>query len=73
MKSDSATQMKRSSEFASDLGSDAVVEISGALRKLLADVFALYVKPRTSTGTRAVRTFVTTTCSWMSKQLKSSR
>jgi starvation-inducible DNA-binding protein len=29
-----------------DLGADAVVEISVALRKLLADVFALYVKTK---------------------------
>jgi starvation-inducible DNA-binding protein len=46
MKSNSATQMKHPLEFASDLGGDAVVEISGALRKLLADVFALYVKTK---------------------------
>ncbi len=46
MKSNSATQMKHFSETATDLGSDAAVEISGALRKLLADVFALYVKTK---------------------------
>ena len=46
MKSNSATQIRHFSETASDLGSDAVVEISGALRKLLADVFALYVKTK---------------------------
>jgi len=46
MKNNSATEMKHFSEFASDLGSDAVVEISGALRKLLADVFALYLKTK---------------------------
>jgi starvation-inducible DNA-binding protein len=46
MKSNSATQMKHVSGTATDLGSEAVVEISGALRKLLADVFALYVKTK---------------------------
>jgi starvation-inducible DNA-binding protein len=33
-------------EVPTDLGSDAVVEISGALRQLLADVFALYLKTK---------------------------
>jgi len=41
MKTTSATQIKHLPETVSDLGSDAVVEVSGALRKLLADVFAL--------------------------------
>ena len=39
------TQRKQISEMATDLRGDAVAEVSGALRKLLADVFALYVKP----------------------------
>ena len=34
-----------------DLSGDAVVEISRELRKMLADVFALISKRRTSTGT----------------------
>jgi len=46
MKTNSATQVRHLPEKASDLGSDPVVEISGALRKLLADVFALYVKTK---------------------------
>ena len=46
MKSNSATKMKHAWETPSDLGSDAVVEIGGALRKLLADVFTLYVKTK---------------------------
>ena len=46
MKANSVTQMKQFSETASDLGTDAVVEISGALRKLLADVFTLYLKTK---------------------------
>jgi starvation-inducible DNA-binding protein len=46
MKSNLATQTKHFSETAAALGSDALVEISGALRKLLADVFALYVKTK---------------------------
>jgi len=33
-------------EAATDLGNDAVVEISGVLRQLLADVFALYLKTK---------------------------
>ena len=46
MKSNSATQMKNFSETATDLSSDAVVQISDALRKLLADVFTLYMKTK---------------------------
>jgi starvation-inducible DNA-binding protein len=46
MKSNSGTQMKNVSETATDLGGDAVVQISDALRKLLADVFTLYVKTK---------------------------
>jgi starvation-inducible DNA-binding protein len=37
---------KRMSETPTDLSGDAVVEISGELRILLADVFALYVKTK---------------------------
>jgi starvation-inducible DNA-binding protein len=39
-------EKKRMSETSTDLRGDAVVEISGELRKLLADVFALYVKTK---------------------------
>ena len=46
MKTNSATQMTRLNETVSDLGSEAVAEVSGALRELLADVFALYVKTK---------------------------
>src|ERR1700682_5991208 len=46
MKNSSAIRAKQSSESATELGGDAVVEISGALRKLLADVFTLYVKTK---------------------------
>jgi starvation-inducible DNA-binding protein len=46
MKSYSATQMKNFPEAASDFGGDAVAEISDALRKALADVFALYMKTK---------------------------
>src|SRR5260370_20478409 len=46
MKSNSATRMKHAWETPSDLSGDAVVEISGSLRKLLADVFTLYVKTK---------------------------
>jgi starvation-inducible DNA-binding protein len=42
----SSSQMKNFSETATDLSSDAVVQISDALRKLLADVFTLYVKTK---------------------------
>jgi starvation-inducible DNA-binding protein len=45
MKSNSATETKHPLEIATDLG-DAAVDISGALRKLLADVFTLYVKTK---------------------------
>jgi starvation-inducible DNA-binding protein len=46
MKSNSVTQMKNVSETVTDLSGDAVVQISDALRKLLADVFTLYVKTK---------------------------
>src|SRR6202047_5626948 len=46
MKSNSGTQMKNVLETATDLGGDAVVQISDALRKLLADVFTLYMKTK---------------------------
>ena len=46
MKSNVATKMANVLETPTDLNGDAVVEISGALRKLLADVFALYVKTK---------------------------
>ena len=46
MKGNSATHTKYPLESATDLGGDAAVEISGALRKLLADVFVLYVKTK---------------------------
>jgi starvation-inducible DNA-binding protein len=39
-------QKKEISEVATDLSGDAVVEISNELHKLLADVFALYVKTK---------------------------
>jgi starvation-inducible DNA-binding protein len=46
MKSSSATQTRHFMDLATDLGGDAAVEISDALRKLLADVFTLYVKTK---------------------------
>jgi len=46
MKSSSTARTKTLWDTPSDLGGDAVVEISGALRKLLADVFTLYVKTK---------------------------
>ena len=46
MKTNSAARMKHSWETPSDLSGDAVVEISGSLRKLLADVFTLYLKTK---------------------------
>src|ERR1700683_4761459 len=46
MTTNSATQMTHLPETVSDLGGDAVVEVSRALRELLADVFALYVKTK---------------------------
>jgi hypothetical protein len=45
-----------------DLSGDAVEEISSTLRRLVADVFALYVKTRTFIGTSAGGAFAITTC-----------
>jgi len=39
-------EKKRISAISTDFNDDAVLEISGELRKLLADVFALYVKTK---------------------------
>jgi starvation-inducible DNA-binding protein len=39
-------QKKGVSEMVTDLSGDAAVEITGELRKLLADIFALYVKTK---------------------------
>ena len=46
MKNTSAARTRNLWDAPTDLGGDAVVEISGALRKLLADVFTLYVKTK---------------------------
>jgi starvation-inducible DNA-binding protein len=46
MKSHSETRIKHLPEPPTDLSGDAVVEISAGLRKLLADVFALYLKTK---------------------------
>jgi starvation-inducible DNA-binding protein len=46
MKSNSVTQMKNIPKVTSDLGDVAVAEISEVLRKVLADIFALYVKTK---------------------------
>jgi starvation-inducible DNA-binding protein len=46
MKNSSAIRTHQSPEMAGDLTNEATVEISGALRILLADVFALYVKTK---------------------------
>jgi starvation-inducible DNA-binding protein len=46
MSTKSAVRIDEASEVATDLAGDAVVEISGELRKLLADVFALYLKTK---------------------------
>ncbi len=55
-----------------DLSGDAVEEISSNLRRLLADVFALYVRRRIFTGTSAGGTFVITICCSTSRPRKSS-
>ena len=46
MASKSTARIKEVSDAPTDLAGDAVVEISGALRQLLADVFALYLKTK---------------------------
>jgi len=46
MKNNSAIRTKAFWETPTDLSGDAVVEISSALRKLLADVFTLYLKTK---------------------------
>jgi starvation-inducible DNA-binding protein len=46
MANKSAARIKEISEAPTDLTGDAVVQISSALRQLLADVFALYLKTK---------------------------
>ena len=46
MKSSSAVRTKQSFEVTGNIGIDQEAEISGSLRHLLADVFALYVKTK---------------------------
>src|SRR6201987_5962265 len=46
MKTNSTTRTKNLWAMATDLRGDSVMEISGALHKLLADVFTLYVKTK---------------------------
>jgi starvation-inducible DNA-binding protein len=46
MKTNTATQMRNFATTPTDLSGEAVVTISEALRKMLADVFALYVKTK---------------------------
>src|SRR5271170_5270620 len=46
MASKSATRVRDLTDVPTDLAGDAVVEISGALRQMLADVFALYLKTK---------------------------
>jgi starvation-inducible DNA-binding protein len=71
MKSNSAIQMKRFSETATGLNGNAMVEISGALRKLLADVFTLYLKTKNFHWHMSGKHSATITYSWMSTQHKS--
>jgi len=55
MRKTEVTQLKKQQtnkvETPTGLSPDAVAEISGGLRQLLADVFVLYVKTKTSIGT----------------------
>ena len=46
MATKAASRVSENSETPTDLSSDGVVEITGELRKLLADVFALYLKTK---------------------------
>src|SRR5271170_4239693 len=46
MASKSATRVRDLTDVPTDLAGDAVVEISGALRQMLADVFCLYLKTK---------------------------
>jgi starvation-inducible DNA-binding protein len=56
-----------------DLTADAVEEISSNLRRLLADVFALYVKTKNFHWHISGGTFAIITCSSMSRPRKSWR
>ncbi len=59
-------------ELRSDLGREATQEISSALRPLLADVFALYVKTKNFIGTCRGAIFVIITCYWTNRGNKFS-
>ena len=64
---------KNSKGTPTDLSGDAVEEISSNLRRLLADVFALYVKTKNFHWTSAGGTFAITTCCSTSSPRKSLR
>jgi len=55
-----------------DLSTNAVRDVSGALNALLADLFALYFKTKNFTGTSPGRTFATITSFSTSKLIRSS-
>ena len=56
-----------------DLSRTATQDISGAMNAILADVFASYLKTKTSTGTSVAHTFETITCYSTSKASRFSR
>jgi len=64
---------KNSKATPTDLGGNAVKEISSTLRRLLADVFALYVKTKNLTGISADGAFAMTTCCSTSSPRESLR
>ena len=56
-----------------DLSRTATQDISGAMNAILADVFASYLKTKTSTGTSVAHTFETITCYSTSRASRFSR
>jgi starvation-inducible DNA-binding protein len=68
----SPSKERENLEPASDLGREAVEAISAELRRLLADVFALYLKTKNFHWHMTGRHFGTTICSSMSTAIRSS-
>ena len=71
MISDTKTRRMAPLETPTDLNPNAVRDISGALNILLADMFALYLRRKISTGTYPDRISEIIISSWTSMEIRS--
>lgn len=66
-------QLVTHTHIRTDLPEEAVRKVTEAINPLVADTFALYVRPRMSIGTSPVSAFGTCTCFSTSTRTRSSR